>query len=211
MSRDGNETARAKSPRTRHVPTERRGQAGARRVDEEARTRRRAAVGHGETTERDTGRLASPLIEPSLQALDALSCEALALSITSDGRPLAGLASYVDWRLCGRLSALLRSGAVTGVRGESVLMPSLDMVRPRRIFLLGWGPCATLHEDAPSHLEWMVSVLAGAGCQSIALALPEPGAPLVHLVDEHVRKALGERCAAVFAPDPLVKELRASP
>lgn len=155
-----------------------------------------------------TGRPRAAFVEPSLQAVDALDCEAIALGITSDLRPLAGFASYVDWRLCGRVSELLRKGTLTGAAREKVLMPTLGMIPARRIFLFGWGPRASLLDGATERFAWMVDVLLQAGVERVAVALPEPAAMLLGLVDEHLRKPLGDKCAVVFAPDQWLVEPR---
>lgn len=176
------------------------------KVPEKAPERARAAdPGAPSTT---TGRPRAAFVEPSLQAVDALDCEAIALGITSDLRPLAGFASYVDWRLCGRVSELLRKGTLTGAAREKVLMPTLGMIPARRIFLFGWGPRASLLDGATERFAWMVDVLLQAGVERVAVALPEPAAMLLGLVDEHVRKPLGDKCAVVFAPDPWLVEPR---
>lgn len=159
----------------------------------------------GSSTDPGTGRVLTPLCEPSLHAVDALDAESLALCMTTDVRPLAGLTGYVDWRLCGQLSALVRAGVITGAHGEHVLVPNHGPLVPRRIFVFGWGPQASLEDGAPARFERMARVLADAGCESVAVGLPEPGARLVHLVEDHVRKALGARCVAVFGPDPLLR------
>src|SRR6185437_15009634 len=61
-----------------------------------------------------TGKPRSAFVDPSLQTVDTLECEAIAIGLAQDVRPLAGLAGVLDWRLCGRLSDLLRKGVVTG-------------------------------------------------------------------------------------------------
>lgn len=151
-------------------------------------------------------------VEPTLAAVDALDCESLAICICSDVRPLAGLAGYIDWRLCGRISDLLRKGVVTGASREKVLVPTLGRVGlqngngPKRIFLFGWGPQKSILDGATERLAWMVDVLQTAKIERVAIALPEPAVVLLGLVDEHVRKPLGDKCAMVFGPDPILAD-----
>ena len=54
----------------------------------------------------------------TMEAVDQADAEALCLFVAADERPLTGLAGLADWRLCGRLSRMLRSGIVTGAGGE---------------------------------------------------------------------------------------------
>ncbi|HEY4222113.1 MAG TPA: M17 family peptidase N-terminal domain-containing protein, partial [Myxococcota bacterium] len=125
--------------------------------------------------------------EPTLQAVDQLEAEALAICLASDVRPLAGLAGVVDWRMCGRLSDLLRRGVITGAAREKVLLPTLGMIPCKRIFLFGWGPRAGLLDGATQRFAWMVDVLLQAKIDRVAVALPEPSTMLFGLVDEHLR------------------------
>lgn len=148
--------------------------------------------------------LQAPLLEPSLAAVDALCAETLALCLTTDVRPLAGAAGYVDWRLCGGLSRMLLSGIVTGAAGEKVLMPTGGLIPPLRIFLFGWGESERLQDVALERFQWMVEILDKARVSSVAVALPEPADRLLGLVDAHLGKPLGSRLAGVFDTDPLL-------
>ncbi len=153
-----------------------------------------------------TGKPRAAFVEPTLQAVDQLDCEALAVGLASDVRPLAGLAGVLDWRLCGRLSQLVKQGVITGKLREQVLVPTFGLIPAKRVFLFGWGPKATLLDGATEKLAWMVDVLMAAKVERVAFALPEPAAMLLGLVDDHVRKPLGDKCGAVFAPDSLLPD-----
>jgi leucyl aminopeptidase len=54
-------------------------------------------------------------------------------------RPLRGSAGRVDWRLCGRLSALIAAGRLEGARGEAVLVPTGGGLRAPLLIALGLG------------------------------------------------------------------------
>ena len=168
-----------------------------------------SAVKTGESkagSKNETGKPRSSYLEPTLQAVDALDCESVAIAICSDVRPLAGLAGVRDWRMCGRLSDLLRKGHVSGKAREQVLIPTLGMIPPKRIFLFGWGPRSSMLDGATEKIAWMVDVLVKAKVKRVAVALPEPSAMLLGLVDEHVKKPLGDKLSVVFGPDGLVPE-----
>ncbi len=66
-----------------------------------------------------------------------------------DERPLRGLGAFLDWRSCGALSRLLRSGYCTGRAGEAVLMPGRRDLPSVRVVLYGLGPRRAL---APGEL-----------------------------------------------------------
>lgn len=147
-------------------------------------------------------------VDATLHAIDALDSEAVAIGLCSDVRPLAGAAGYIDWRLCGRLSDLLRKGTVTGVAGEKVLVPTHGMIPAHRIFLFGWGEKRALLDNAVARMRWMAEVLTGAGVERVAVALPEPANLLVGLVEEHLRRPLGDKLAVVFGPDELMGDTK---
>lgn len=145
--------------------------------------------------------LETPSLEPSLETLDTLDADTLAIGLTTDGRPLVGAAGYVDWRLCGHLSRLLLRGVVSGERGEKVLFPTVGRLPAPRLLLFGWGPESGLLSGAAEQLRWMAEVIQQVDAKRVAVALPEPGRPLLSLVDEHLKKALGERLVGVFQPE----------
>ncbi|HWB80428.1 MAG TPA: M17 family peptidase N-terminal domain-containing protein [Nannocystaceae bacterium] len=57
-----------------------------------------------------------------------------------DERPLRGLGAFLDWRSCGALSRLLRTGFCSGRAGEAVLMPGRRDLPSVRVVLYGLGP-----------------------------------------------------------------------
>jgi len=107
-----------------------------------------------------------------------------------DDRPLCGSAGRVDWRLCGRLSQLLRTDRLSGEPGEAALIPSLGGLRAPIVVTTGLGArsafdgarCRAAAQDA---VERGLALRAG----SVALALLEAGANTVDL---------GARMEAVF-------------
>lgn len=68
-----------------------------------------------------------------------IACDTLVVPVPRDERPLRGEAGWVDWRVCGALSAQLASGFVTGVRGEAVLLPAPRPLPATRLLLVGIG------------------------------------------------------------------------
>jgi hypothetical protein len=78
-------------------------------------------------------------LAPELRRLDEANVELCACTIWSDERPLRGFAGLLDWRLGGRLSALLKSGFVTGEAGETLLVPGKPHVPFEKVLVLGLG------------------------------------------------------------------------
>jgi Cytosol aminopeptidase family, N-terminal domain len=94
-------------------------------------------------------------VPPELRRLDETSVELCACTIWSDVRPVRGLAGLLDWRLSGRLSALLASGFVTGEAGEALLLPGKPHVPFEKTLIVGLGKRADFGEavfrDAVQH------------------------------------------------------------
>jgi len=146
--------------------------------------------------------LPGEFISPSLESLDRLDVDALVLCIPEDTRPLRGAAGFLDWRLGGAISALIKKRYITGERGEQVLTAPGGGLKIGRIFLFGWGPSSKVDDDGRTRLAHVVKVLEDAGVKSVAIDLPYPGEELLDLVDACLRKPLGAKLVGVFAPEP---------
>jgi hypothetical protein len=110
---------------------------------------------------------------PELKQIDALRCEALALPLFSDERPLRGALGLVDWRMCGFVSRLRTTGRLDGAWLETVLTPARPKLSMDKLFLFGVGTQAEL--DATrlrKAVEHMLDTLARARVRTTALALP---------------------------------------
>ncbi len=79
-------------------------------------------------------------LPPDARRLEEASAEVCACAIWSDERPVRGFAGLLDWRLGGRLSALLKSGFVRGDRGEALLLPGKPNVPFEKVLVVGLGP-----------------------------------------------------------------------
>jgi len=107
----------------------------------------------------------------TMEAVDQADAEALCLFVAADERPLTGLAGLADWRLCGRLSRMLRSGIVTGAGGEALLTPPGSRLSFKKLFVFGLGDAASEDELATRMAE-ALRKLAHAGVRDAALQLP---------------------------------------
>jgi len=83
--------------------------------------------------------MAIHVLAADLAKWDEADRDALLLPFFADERPLRGAAGLADWRLCGRLSRLIRAGRASGERGETVMMPPGRRLPFRRLILFGLG------------------------------------------------------------------------
>ncbi|MCI0569590.1 MAG: peptidase M17 [Myxococcaceae bacterium] len=153
---------------------------------------------------------AHPVGFDTLDGVEGL--DALCVFVGEDERPLPGSAGFVDWRLSGRLSRLLKEGFFTGARGDSLLVPTEGAIGAPRMFAIGLGRAAELTEaELRRALAHAAEVLSRAGVEAVALDLPGEGI----LTDEARVAALqhsflpafhGHR-VAVLGPPPLVARL----
>jgi hypothetical protein len=105
---------------------------------------------------------------------DASPSDALALAFFTDERPLRGAAGLVDWRLCGRLSRLLRAGKLTGGRGETTIVPPAGRRLPfPRLILFGLGDSRGFDEQRyREEVRRMREVVKKAGVSKYAVQPP---------------------------------------
>ncbi|MBP9206810.1 MAG: peptidase M17 [Kofleriaceae bacterium] len=104
----------------------------------------------------------------------------LVLTSFVDERPLRGAAGLADWRLCGRLSRLLRGDKVSGQRGETLMLPPGRRLPFTRLVWFGLGQSAGYGEDRlRTDLTWIAEVLDLAQLGPIALQPPGRATGLV--------------------------------
>jgi len=113
------------------------------------------------------------LLPLDLARWDDADRDALLLSTFVDERPLRGAAGLADWRLCGRLSRLIKGEKHSGQRGETLMLPPGRRLRFRRLLWFGLGSSPTYTDDRlRSDLEWMLDVARRAGVRDVALQPP---------------------------------------
>lgn len=113
------------------------------------------------------------ILAADLGKWDEADREALLLPIFADERPLRGAAGLCDWRLCGRLSRLIKASRVAGAAGETLMMPPGRRLRWRRLVLFGLGASKDYGEDRfRRDVRWIRKVAADAGLADYALEPP---------------------------------------
>lgn len=140
-----------------------------------------------------------------LDAIDGLTgFEAICCFVTEDDRPLSGAVGFLDWRLCGALSAQLVSGFFTGTPGDKLLLPSGLQVSAPKIFALGLGRSNAVTALGLEHaLTQAASMLSRAQVSSVALAFGALPRAVAEARDELVGRAFAPHFSgpvALFSP-----------
>jgi hypothetical protein len=119
-------------------------------------------------------------LAPDPGRFDEVSVELCACSIWADQRPMGGLAGLLDWRLGGRLSALLKSGFVTGAKGESLLVPGKPHVPFEKVLVVGLGARAEF-DDAMfrTAMTQLARCLEGLRVRRCVIELPGRGSEAI--------------------------------
>ena len=106
--------------------------------------------------------------------------DCLVLPVFRDDRPLRGAAGLVDWRLCGKLSRLLKANKASADAGETMLLPPGRRLKFSRILWFGLGDAKGYSEDRfKKDLAWMLGVVAKAGVTEWAIQLPGRSSGLI--------------------------------
>ena len=143
----------------------------------------------------------SNVIPLSLEQLDKLHADTLVVGLHQDVRPLKGAAGFIDWRLCGEISNLLRNKSFQGEAGEVLLISGRGRLPAVRIFLMGWGPAKSSDAECQKRCEHMVRSIEMAGATKVAIALPEPCEALMQSAQKILTSKLGSRLEGIFAAE----------
>jgi hypothetical protein len=99
--------------------------------------------------------------------------DALLLTFFKDERPLRGAAGLADWRLCGKLSRLIRRKRLSGKRGEQLMLPPGRRLPFARVMLFGLGDSRKFDEEIyRQHVRWIRDVAARAKIDRYATQPP---------------------------------------
>ncbi len=111
---------------------------------------------------------------------DESARDCLVLPVFRDDRPLRGAAGLADWRLCGRLSRLLKSNKATAEAGETMMLPPGRRLRFSRVMWFGLGDAKGYSDDRlRKDLTWITSVVKNAGVTDWALQVPGRASGLI--------------------------------
>lgn len=111
---------------------------------------------------------------------DESARDALVLPVFKDDRPLRGAAGLADWRLCGRLSRLVKSNRATAEAGETLLFPPGRRLPFSRILWFGLGDARGYSDERfRRDLARIVEVVTAAGAADWALQAPGRASGLI--------------------------------
>ncbi len=106
--------------------------------------------------------------------------DCLVLPVFKDDRPLRGAAGLADWRMCGRLSKLLKNGKASAEQGESLLLPPGRRLRFSRLLWFGCGDAKGYSDERfKTDLAWILSVVGKAGVTDFAIQAPGRASGLI--------------------------------
>ena len=111
---------------------------------------------------------------------DEAKRDALVLPVFKDDRPLRGAAGLADWRLCGKLSRLLKANRATAEAGEALMLPPGRRLKFARIMWFGLGD-AKGYTDArfKKDLMWIIDVVSKANVGDWAMQAPGRASGLI--------------------------------
>lgn len=104
---------------------------------------------------------------------DEAARDTLALPVFKSDRPLRGAAGLVDWRLCGRLSRLVKASRATGEAGETLMLPPGRRLRFKKVLWFGLGETKGYSDERfKKDVTWIADVIAKAGITEWMVQLP---------------------------------------
>ncbi|MGE5181399.1 MAG: M17 family peptidase N-terminal domain-containing protein [Acidobacteriota bacterium] len=111
---------------------------------------------------------------------DETARDCLVLPVFRDDRPLRGAAGLADWRLCGKLSRLLRASRATADARETMLLPPGRRLKFQKILWFGLGDAKGYSEARfRADLAWIVDVVGKAGVADWAVQMPGRASGLI--------------------------------
>ena len=106
--------------------------------------------------------------------------DCLVLPVFRDDRPLRGAAGLADWRLCGKLSRLLKSSFANANAGETLMLPPGRRLKFKRLMWFGLGDAKGYTDERfRKDLKWILGVVKGAGVSDWALQAPGRASGLI--------------------------------
>jgi hypothetical protein len=124
--------------------------------------------------------MALSVLPLDLARWDETGRDCLVLPVFKDDRPLRGAAGLADWRLCGRLSRLIKSSRATADSGETMLLPPGRRLRFQRVLWFGLGDAKAYTEERfRKDLAWILGVVIKASVADWAVQLPGRASGLI--------------------------------
>ncbi|MBA3822054.1 MAG: hypothetical protein H0X17_24430 [Deltaproteobacteria bacterium] len=124
--------------------------------------------------------MALSVLPLDLARWDETQRDCLVLPVFKDDRPLRGAAGLADWRLCGRLSRLVKADQATGTAGEAVLLPPGRRLPFARVMWFGLGESKGYSDERfRKDVAWILDVVRQAAVTDFAVQLPGRASGLI--------------------------------
>jgi len=124
--------------------------------------------------------MALSVLPLDLARWDEAKRDCLVLPVFKDDRPLRGAAGLADWRMCGRLSRLVKTNRASADAGESILLPPGRRLKFARILWFGLGDAKGYSDDRfRGDLDWIFDVVEKANVTDWAMQPPGRASGLI--------------------------------
>lgn len=124
--------------------------------------------------------MALSVLPLDLARWDEAKRDALVLPVFKDDRPLRGAAGLADWRMCGRLSRLVKANKASAEQGESLLLPPGRRLPFSRLLWFGLGDAKGYSDERfKKDVKWILDVVRKAGVTEWALQMPGRASGLI--------------------------------
>lgn len=124
--------------------------------------------------------MALSVLPLDLARWDETARDCLVLPVFKDDRPLRGAAGLADWRLCGKLSRLVKANRASADAGETLMLPPGRRLRFGRILWFGLGDARNYSDDRfRKDVAWILGVVTTAGINDWAFQMPGRASGLI--------------------------------
>lgn len=124
--------------------------------------------------------MALNILPLDLTRWDDTARDTLVLPVFKDDRPLRGAAGLADWRLCGKLSRLIKSNRATAEAGETLLLPPGRRLRFSKILWFGLGDAKGYSDERfRKDVVWILGVVTRAGITDWTFQAPGRASGLI--------------------------------
>ena len=124
--------------------------------------------------------MAVTVLPLDLDRWDEAARDCLVLPVFKDDRPLRGAAGLADWRMCGRLSRLVKQNRASAEQGETILLPPGRRLRFSKILWFGLGDARGYSDERfRKDIAWIVGVVSKANVTDWTLQAPGRASGLI--------------------------------
>jgi hypothetical protein len=124
--------------------------------------------------------MALTVLPLDLDRWDEAARECLVLPVFKDDRPLRGAAGLADWRMCGRLSRLVKANKASAEHGETMLLPPGRRLRFGKLLWFGLGDAKGYSDERfRKDIAWILGVVTKAGVGEWTLQAPGRASGLI--------------------------------